>query len=943
MRLWTHLDERIETMKNMKRFVAWVALLALLLSSFAFAEEVILEEAAASEVTAVQEETAVSEEMVIAEEIIAEPQSEAGDDEAAELLEEEAVYAASENEAAAVAFCYHMWKRYEDNGDGTHTAYCSQCNVFMFVEEHYFYSGFCTDCNLQNGECEHLGRYAMDLGNGKHKFICSYCEQELGEEEHWEYCSSDWNECWECSAAGSWTRKHDFRYVHVEDAHGSHRLECTAWGCWEKDESTLAPHTYDANGVCTVCEYDANSCRYCYSHCDMPNVCVNCGRECEEVSHGTVSTVKYNEYFHADICNLCGEITYLSKHYVVCALGGKTCSEKYGCGAKVDPEYVDVEHVADSNGTRVDPSNPDYHYYTCRHCKKKISELHNVSCDTGDKFCYTCQTSVEQGKRHYSVDTSAKPVAYPGDAAKHGWACACGEVLYPTAHEYKNGFCTGCGAEKQGIRSVAFETEEISLLAGETAETKLIVDGAAVKTVYKASGSNIAVSADGVITAKKAGAATVTATVTGVDGETMSAKLKVTVQAVPTKITLKAKTLTLGVEESAVLDVTLAPKGAYDVLSWTSSDEAVAVVDANGNVTGVGEGSATITVETVNGKSASCKVTVLGAPATLNVDVSELMLNPKKSYSLKVQIASAAGGKCAGSPVFESSDPAVATVDAKGKITAKAAGASVISVSTYNGLVHQVQVSVFNLPKKVTLNTAAENLNMGDTLQLTASIAADEYTTFKWTTSNKKVAVVDENGFVTTLGEGKANITVKTANGKSAVCKLTVVDPFKPSGIELAQSGTVELALGSTLELNASLLPASAKSELKWTSSNKKIAEVDANGIVTPIKEGTVTITVATYNNKKDTVKVKVIDPKKCTGVELSQSGTVTIAAGETLQLEARLLPVTAETTLTWTSSNKKLAEVDENGLVTAVKAGTVTITVKTANGKKDTVKIKVV
>ncbi|MBQ8506169.1 MAG: Ig-like domain-containing protein, partial [Clostridia bacterium] len=166
---------------------------------------------------------------------------------------------------------------------------------------------------------------------------------------------------------------------------------------------------------------------------------------------------------------------------------------------------------------------------------------------------------------------------------------------------------------------------------------------------------------------------------------------------------------------------------------------------------------------------------------------------------------------------------------------------------------------------------------------------------------------------------------------------------YKPTGVELAETGTVMLSLGETLQLNASLLPTTAKSELTWSTSAKKTATVDENGLVTPVKEGTATITVKTYNGKKDTVKVKVVDPKKVAAVELNYSGTVKLQLGETLQLNAAVLPATAETTLTWSSSSKKVATVDENGLVTSVKAGTTTITVKSANGKKDTVKVKVV
>ncbi|MBQ2956590.1 MAG: Ig-like domain-containing protein, partial [Clostridia bacterium] len=65
--------------------------------------------------------------------------------------------------------------------------------------------------------------------------------------------------------------------------------------------------------------------------------------------------------------------------------------------------------------------------------------------------------------------------------------------------------------------------------------------------------------------------------------------------------------------------------------------------------------------------------------------------------------------------------------------------------------------------------------------------------------------------------------------------------------------------------------------EIKWETESKKYATVDENGLVTPHKEGTTTITARTHNGKKATVKVKVVDPYKPTGVKIDQTGTVTL------------------------------------------------------------------
>jgi uncharacterized protein YjdB len=144
------------------------------------------------------------------------------------------------------------------------------------------------------------------------------------------------------------------------------------------------------------------------------------------------------------------------------------------------------------------------------------------------------------------------------------------------------------------------------------------------------------------------------------------------------------------------------------------------------------------------------------------------------------------------------------------------------------------------------------------------------------------------------------------------------------------------------LQLNAVMSPATAQSKLKWKSSNKRVASVNANGVVTAHIPGKATITVTTRNKKKARVKVKVYDPYLPSSVKLNVSGTQTLKVLNKLQLEAALSPDTAQSAIKWKSSNKKVATVSSKGKVKAVGKGTATITVKTSNGKKAKIKIKV-
>ena len=139
---------------------------------------------------------------------------------------------------------------------------------------------------------------------------------------------------------------------------------------------------------------------------------------------------------------------------------------------------------------------------------------------------------------------------------------------------------------------------------------------------------------------------------------------------------------------------------------------------------------------------------------------------------------------------------------------------------------------------------------------------------------------------------------------------------------------------GDKLSLTATLSPSTARSSLTWSSSSKKYVTVNGSGVVTAVSEGSSTITVKTANGKKATLKVVVVDPYKPTGISLVQKGTVQVRKGETIQLDAALSPATAQSNLSWTSSNKKRATVSAGGVVTGVSEGTAKITVMSANGK---------
>jgi uncharacterized protein YjdB/serine/threonine protein kinase len=256
-------------------------------------------------------------------------------------------------------------------------------------------------------------------------------------------------------------------------------------------------------------------------------------------------------------------------------------------------------------------------------------------------------------------------------------------------------------------------------------------------------------------------------------------------------------------------------------------------------------------------------------------------------------------------------------------------------------------------PQRVMLESlamAAEELTMQETesqkLRLTVSPDDAEMINVLWTSDNTDVVSVSQDGEVTALAAGTATITVTAEDGsKSASCKITV-EPAKHvaivvdvTAISLNKTNTTIL-VDESETLAVIFNPADATNRnITWSSDDTDVATVDADGVVSAVAKGTAIITATSEDGNHEagcTVKVKdtVVD---VTGVSLNKS-KLTLDVGKSGTLIATVKPDGATNqNVTWSSSNTGVATVSKNGRVTAKKAGTATITVKTVDGNKTT------
>ena len=239
--------------------------------------------------------------------------------------------------------------------------------------------------------------------------------------------------------------------------------------------------------------------------------------------------------------------------------------------------------------------------------------------------------------------------------------------------------------------------------------------------------------------------------------------------------------------------------------------------------------------------------------------------------------------------------------------------------------------------QSVTLNKHTLTLGVGQAYTLRPTVAPEDVeTTYTWKTGNKTTATVTSLGKVTGRAVGKTTITVKTENGMTDTC--TVVVKPAPTSITLNKT-EMTLGVGQMYTLQTTMTPSDAATYQQWTSSDKTIAVVNDKGRVTGKKVGTVTITVKTTNNYTATCVVTV--KKAPTSVALDKTA-VTLAVGMKETLTATLTPTDSATYCAWSSSDETVATVTSGGVVTAKKAGTATITVKTTNDKTATCTVTV-
>jgi uncharacterized protein YjdB len=235
--------------------------------------------------------------------------------------------------------------------------------------------------------------------------------------------------------------------------------------------------------------------------------------------------------------------------------------------------------------------------------------------------------------------------------------------------------------------------------------------------------------------------------------------------------------------------------------------------------------------------------------------------------------------------------------------------------------------------KSIDITLQETKIEIGKEITIVANIIPIDATNknMTWTSSNPDIASIDKTGKIHAIKKGKTTITVTTEDGKkSDIIELSVFEKeIKVESISITIAKST-LEIGKEITIVANILPINATNKnITWNSSNPEIASIDKTGKVHAIKKGKTIISVTTEDGKKTnsyeiSIKEKVILIKT---ISLIYNGEA-IKKGDIINLTVNILPDNAtDKNLKWESNTPDIASVNENGEVSFIKDGKVTIT----------------
>ena len=494
-----------------------------------------------------------------------------------------------------------------------------------------------------------------------------------------------------------------------------------------------------------------------------------------------------------------------------------------------------------------------------------------------------------------------------------------------------------CTKDVVPVLTVTLDKQQQSLAIGQSFVLRAIISPSNAgnqKVIWIVSNSSISLVDNGDGTAKVSGESAGTAQViVKTDDGGVEDVCTVVVGAAVESLALDKTEIGLRKGESILLSATVSPSDASNkTVVWGSSDPDVVSVDAEGKVSALAGGEATVYASTADGGFvATCHV-VVDVPVE-SITLSEYTKDDVyvgQSFPLVVTVNP--DDATDAEIIWSSSDSKVAVVSSDGVVTAVGPGSATVTASS-RGLSAECSVNVLLAADHVHLSDTVVTILAGHTKKISAKVFPVNSTDskFTWESNNVDVATVDPNGVITARRPGEAIIKVSVNAYTFAECRVIV--KILPEALVIDPS-TLSVKPGEKFQLNCLIYPESAsEKEVSWKSDNPTVAAVSSSGVITGVGPGKTNVHVLSSSNPElcGTCEVSVVTP--VAGITLSKSSLELFVGEGNGSVSATVKPSDATNkALDWESSDPSVASVAEGEsntvVITPVKASSKAVNV---------------
>ena len=468
---------------------------------------------------------------------------------------------------------------------------------------------------------------------------------------------------------------------------------------------------------------------------------------------------------------------------------------------------------------------------------------------------------------------------------------------------------------------------------------------ASIKSYEIEDKSIVSVDSSGKVTPLKNGKTNVKAVVQYFDGTEVNLTEEIVVDFKAESISLDKTNITLNNNKPVKLNEKVLPEYTNNKkVTWSSSNEKIARVDDNGNVTAVGNGTCKITATTTDGtnKTASCDVKVDIKAKSISFSLTSYTitnLGQTPSFTPKILPENTANKNV----TWKSSDTSIATVSSSGVIKAVSNGTCKIIATTKDGtnLSASMDVIVDIKAKSVALDKTSMQITSKNSInKLVATVTPTQANQkVAWSSSNGKIATVDSKGRVKAVSNGTCKIIATTTDGtnRTASCDVTVDVKFV-TGISFDFNSYTITNVNQTPVFRPNITPSDAEDKnVRWSSSNTKVATVSSSGVIKAAGNGTCKITATTTDGTNLSASFNITVNIKATKITLDKTKIELTTGKETEKITSSIEPSIANKAVKYTSSNTSIATVSSDGVVTAAGSGTCRIISTTTDGSKVT------